>query len=469
MLHRLTFVFGSLLLVPCLLGQVHPRETFKDPANLERYAVHCAPCHGARGRGDGPAARFLDPIPRDFAAGRFKLVSTVSGRPARADLAQSIRHGMPGTAMLSFDHLGDEAIEGLADMVLAFRRDGLTALLAPEASTEEELDDWLREELNAGPPIAVPKVPTWTAEAAARGRLSYLTLCSRCHGPDGRANHPPPLHPEGDEPYFPRDLGLGVLKGGNTPADLFRRIRCGMPGTVMPSVSPEVLPDGELWDLVAFLQTLIPERTQALSLPRGVPIRPTRIEPPCPTRADDPRLANLPTFPVPVVPFRRDEATISGLLVQAATDGTHLIFRLRYGDATRNPSTVAALSPPDGVAIRLSALAHPPVLPIPGQPLPLDRALWLAGSMPDEHDPVFDGKTPRFVNPDSVCKSPIGPERVGDGSWRDQVWTVLLPLRPERSRDLSGLGPKAVSFAIFDGHHARGPLPAAFSPWCPLE
>jgi hypothetical protein len=89
--------------------------------------------------------------------------------------------------------------------------------------------------------------------------------------------------------------------------------------------------------------------------------------------------------------------------------------------------------------------------------------------MPEERDPIFDGKTPRFENPDSVCKSPIGPERVGNGTWRDRVWTVLVPVKPDRSGNISGGGPASVSFAVFDGRHARGPLPVCFSPWCVLE
>ena len=29
------------------------------------YALNCAPCHGAGGKGDGPSAKTLDPPPRD--------------------------------------------------------------------------------------------------------------------------------------------------------------------------------------------------------------------------------------------------------------------------------------------------------------------------------------------------------------------------------------------------------------------
>ena len=39
------------------------------PAVLERgrgiYKVNCAPCHGESGRGDGPGAAVMKPLPRD--------------------------------------------------------------------------------------------------------------------------------------------------------------------------------------------------------------------------------------------------------------------------------------------------------------------------------------------------------------------------------------------------------------------
>jgi mono/diheme cytochrome c family protein len=373
--------------------------------------------------------------------------------------------------MLGFSHLGSDRIEQLTRVVQKFRRDGLMSLLAPEARDMDQLLEWVDHELKEPAAMVVPPRPILDAMAPARGQLTYTTLCSTCHGALGRAENPPPAVTVGDEPYFPRDLARGVLKGGETPEDLFRRVRCGMPGTVMPSVPKSVLSDSATWDLISYLQTLIPTGAQALHQTVGPQIIVARIEGACPTAANDPRMVDLPAVAVPVVPFRRDEATISGILVQAASDGKHLIFRVRYADDSLNPSPISGQGglPPDGLAVRLSANALAPVLPIPGQPLPLDRALWLAGSMPEERDPVFDSKTPRFENPDSVCKSPIGPERVGDGLWVDRVWTILIPVRPERSGNVSEGGPKAVSFAVFDGRHARGPLPVCFSPWCVLK
>ncbi|MFQ5772303.1 MAG: c-type cytochrome, partial [bacterium] len=43
------------------------------------YNRACVACHGKSGDGNGPAAKYLDPRPRDFTAGTYKFRSTPSG------------------------------------------------------------------------------------------------------------------------------------------------------------------------------------------------------------------------------------------------------------------------------------------------------------------------------------------------------------------------------------------------------
>lgn len=63
------------------------------------YATTCAGCHGANGRGDGPAAAGLQPRPIDFTdRSRAAERSTLS-------LYQAVTRGVPGTAMPSFPEL----------------------------------------------------------------------------------------------------------------------------------------------------------------------------------------------------------------------------------------------------------------------------------------------------------------------------------------------------------------------------
>src|SRR5215470_3221032 len=85
------------------LGKVSSRA-----ASLERgrktYATYCVGCHGERGDGKGPAARFLEPKPRDFRVGRLKFASVAAGSaPRDEDYLRTINRGLAGTAMAAFD------------------------------------------------------------------------------------------------------------------------------------------------------------------------------------------------------------------------------------------------------------------------------------------------------------------------------------------------------------------------------
>ncbi len=89
------------------------------------YRRNCLHCHGVSGAGDGPTAAFLYPSPRDYRKGIFKFTSTPSGaRPARDDLRRTIKHGLHGSSMPSFEPLLSESeIEQVIDYVI-FLSDG---------------------------------------------------------------------------------------------------------------------------------------------------------------------------------------------------------------------------------------------------------------------------------------------------------------------------------------------------------
>jgi len=77
-------------------------------------------------------------------------------------------------------------------------------------------------------------------ESISAGAKLYTTSCAGCHGPDGSGGRGPNLanralwHPLSDEA-------------------IFNVIRNGVPGADMP---PTKLPDGETWNLVAFIHSL---------------------------------------------------------------------------------------------------------------------------------------------------------------------------------------------------------------------
>lgn len=91
---------------------VPPRAVIGAPDLLthgrELYVVHCQHCHGATGAGDGPTAKYLHPLPRDYRKGIYKFTSTGSGLASRTDLTRVLREGIPGTYMPSFHPALDE-------------------------------------------------------------------------------------------------------------------------------------------------------------------------------------------------------------------------------------------------------------------------------------------------------------------------------------------------------------------------
>ena len=97
---RLPLLTGAALL---LLAASIARDGPEPAASLERgrelYAQHCAVCHGETGDGRGQAAYLLSPAPRDFSEGLFRVASTWNSVPTDADLAQTLRRGMPGSSM----------------------------------------------------------------------------------------------------------------------------------------------------------------------------------------------------------------------------------------------------------------------------------------------------------------------------------------------------------------------------------
>ncbi len=102
----LTVVSGSL--VACFfLVQLRPAGAAGDPAKGKGlYEKYCVACHGAQGKGDGPAGRMLKPPAADF-------TSAASRKKPESEFTQVIENGKPGTAMgpwkgqLSQAELGD--------------------------------------------------------------------------------------------------------------------------------------------------------------------------------------------------------------------------------------------------------------------------------------------------------------------------------------------------------------------------
>ena len=82
------------------------------------YMRNCMHCHGVSGDGNGPTAKHLNPLPRDYRMGKFKFTSTLTPeKPTRDDLNRVVKYGIPGTYMPSFLWLGETETEAVIEYV----------------------------------------------------------------------------------------------------------------------------------------------------------------------------------------------------------------------------------------------------------------------------------------------------------------------------------------------------------------
>lgn len=208
-------------------------------AGRQLYMEKCAQCHAASGDGQGIAAPYLKPRPRDFTAGIFKVRRTASGQlPTDEDLRSIIRDGMPYTSMPAWDELSNQEITNLMYFIKTFNDD----FAGPYGTPEE---------------VEIPDPPAYSEASAKRGREVYIeNQCHDCHGNRGRGDGPsaPTLTNDWGEHIQPADMTKRwTFVGGTTRRDIYRTFTTGMDGTPMPSYT---IPEEDRWALVDYVYSL---------------------------------------------------------------------------------------------------------------------------------------------------------------------------------------------------------------------
>lgn len=278
--------------------EVQPEEV-KEPElseKLERqhlrhgrevYTRQCAGCHGTTGDGQGPAAKYLNPPPRDYRLGRFKFISTPRGsKPRRADLARVIRRGAKGTSMPTFRWMPLEDLEAVIDYVVLLSSRGeleyrLMKISETELGEEDDIDlftvsenrqmiaqAWARAESQLVQPLT-PEPPYDDSSIEAGARAFVRLNCYKCHGFDGRGNKAQDVGKDDwGRVAYAADLTTGMLHGGRRPADIYRRIYSGINGTPMPGFALPDVARGEteaqrsetVWRLAHFITSIVEGR-----------------------------------------------------------------------------------------------------------------------------------------------------------------------------------------------------------------
>lgn len=231
-------------------------------ATLEGHSLfiaHCAPCHGPTGRGDGPAAIALSVSPRDFWQERFRYISTTNGVPTEGDLTQSIRFGRRFGEMPAHPQLTETELRSIVDYTREIQRLGWLDTLQKEFAddedtTPEELEEISHQRITPRDPIHVGLPGHGFQRDTQRGSTLYSENCSSCHGSSGRGDGLDKPLDELGNPITVRDLTTGEFRGGTTVEEIFKRIRCGVPGTPMSAAMS--LTDEEVWQLVYYVRYL---------------------------------------------------------------------------------------------------------------------------------------------------------------------------------------------------------------------
>jgi cytochrome c oxidase cbb3-type subunit I/II len=177
------------------------------------FARDCAGCHGATGKGDGPAAESLLPKPRDLTSARFS---------DRA-LSESLWLGVPGSSMPAWSDLPITELRGLASFVRS---------LENKLSQEQEK----------------PQPPA----ERTRARDLFASNCMPCHGdPEGKARRQP------NSTLAPRATNFSRVRPSHAYAEA--ALRDGVPGTAMPPWKDKLTED-ERQVLARYVRSLYDEK-----------------------------------------------------------------------------------------------------------------------------------------------------------------------------------------------------------------
>ena len=248
-------VVGAVLLVIVALGGACQRKPAPGPpaagtpadsaqqahldAGQKAYLASCAMCHGEWGMGNGPLAAQLQKESGIMPAqlnDRARLESI-----GRAAVVQVIERGGAHTGRSNLmpswgERLPSEEIETIADFVMAL----------PE----------LHRQI---PPSTMARYLEAPPGSTAEGRTLFVTLCTACHGPDGK----------GDGRYAdsmfvrnqvrPRNLTDSLYISGKTDRELFAAISLGggffHKSPFMPIWSVSLSPE-QIKDLVSYIRAI---------------------------------------------------------------------------------------------------------------------------------------------------------------------------------------------------------------------
>ena len=429
------------------------------PGNADKgkevYDKRCTWCHGAEGDGAGAAQDYLNPPPRDFTSGNYKIKTSSfeDMTPNDDDIFRMIRDGMPGTAMPGWsDLLSEQEMWDLAAYLKSFA--------GFDKPPEKQVDYGTQVKSSA--------------ESIEKGKKLFEDgdRCVECHGKSGKGSASKRLKGGGGERTWPRNLTKPwTFIGSSDPKDIYTRISTGIAGTEMPSFadpkSKNVLSVEERWHVANYVESLA--KTGMTVNAENTVIKADKVEGELPATTDDKRWnESVPTafYLVPQIigEERYFKPSNDTIIVRAMYNDKMVALLMEWDDRTKSipgdESAEKIADEPiaeDGVAVQLPVVIptemRKPYFGMGDESHPVNIWHWKSGTK-SEPEAANLLNSLGFKAIEKRDAAAVGLKTVS--SYSDGTWKVLMyrPLTTQAAdKDIQFAEGKfiPVAFAAWDG------------------
>ena len=302
------------------------------------YEERCLWCHGEEGYGDGPAAEYLNPPPRDFSEVSFKFKTTPFFEmvPTDGDIERAIKGELDRGKAYAWGGLGGASMPGYGAELTARELGELVSYIKLLSGIEEEP---IPEPISFKGRIA----PGPKSIEEGKRLFEHRERCTECHGSHGRGDGTKRLKDDLGYRTWPRNLTKGwSYRISNDPGDIYARITVGLPGTQMPSFadpkSKKALSEDERWHVANYVASL----DAPYKKPAGESlIRASYVDGPLPSAASDERWrkARFTSFhmvPQIITEPRLFTPSVDSISVKALFNESGLSLLIEWDDRTES-------------------------------------------------------------------------------------------------------------------------------------
>jgi len=421
----------------------------------EIYDKRCTWCHGAEGDGAGAAKDRLNPPPRDFTSGNYKIKTSSfeDMTPNDDDIFRMIRDGMPGTSMPGWsDVLKEQDMWNLVAYVKTF-----AGFDKPPAT-----------QVDFGTRISS------STESIEKGRKLYEDgdRCVECHGKSGKGSASKRLKGDAGERTWPRNLTKPwTFRGSDDPKDIFARISTGIAGTEMPSFadpkSKKKLTVEERWHVANYVASLA--KTGRKVDADNTVVKADKLQGDLPNTPDDVRWEKSTPTTFYLVPqligeeryFKPSNDTIT---VRALYNDKAIAMLLEWDDRTRSipgDETAEKLADApiaeDGVAVQLPVTIpkemQKPYFGMGDATRPVNIWHWKSGAKdaPESINLLNSRGFKEIEKLDAVAAGLNAKASYSDGTWKVLITRSLTTSLPEKDIQFTEGKFIPVAFAAWDG------------------